>query len=42
MYKSLNKNVCWALGSGAKGMKKGAEGEQMWLVTTGEAEIPGG
>ena len=33
---------CWAWGSGAEGVKKGAEGEPMWLVTTGEAEIPGG
>ena len=40
MYKSLNKNECWALGS--EGVKKGAEGEPMWLVTAGEVEIPGG
>ena len=42
MFKSLNRNECWALGSSAEGMKKGAEGEPMWLVTAGEAEIPGG
>ena len=35
MYKSLNENERWALGSGA-------EGVPMWLVNAGEAEIPGG
>ena len=42
MYKSLNKNEHWTLGSSAEDAKKRAEGEPTWLVTTGEAEIPGG
>ena len=42
MYESLNKNEHWALGSSTEGMKKGVKGNPMWLVTTGEAEIPGG
>ena len=29
-------------GPGVEGAKKGAEGEPMWLVTAGEAEILGG
>ena len=41
IYKSLNKNEHWALGSSAEGVKKGAEGEPTWLATTGKAEIPG-
>ena len=41
MYESLNNNVHCAWGSGDEGTKKGAEGEPTWLVTTGEAEIPG-
>ena len=40
--KNLNKNVLWAWGSVTEGAKKGGEGEPTWLVTTGEAEIPGG
>ena len=42
MYESLNKNEHWALGSSAEGHEKGGEGNPIWLVTTGEAEIPGG
>ena len=42
MSESLNKNEHWALGSSAEGMKKkGVKGNPMWLVTAGDAEIPG-
>ena len=42
MYESLNKNDHWALGSGAEWCEKGGEGKPTWLVTAGEAGIPGG
>ena len=33
MYKSLNKNECWALGSGTEGMKRGQKVNQHdWLL----------